>query len=49
MEDLKNNFIMNYIKTIKDEYFIYFILEYIRGIELFDAIREIGLLSSWDS
>lgn len=37
---------MNYIRCFKDEYYIYFLLEYIRGMELFDAIREIGLLGT---
>jgi cGMP-dependent protein kinase len=34
---------------MKDEYNVYFLMEYIRGMELFDAIREIGLLTSSDS
>jgi len=40
---------MQYIKTFKDENFIYFLLEFVKGLELFDVIREIGLLSSFDS
>lgn len=34
---------------MKDDYYIYFLLDYIQGMELFDVIREIGLLSSYDS
>jgi cGMP-dependent protein kinase len=37
--------IMRLVKTFKDESRVYFLLEYINGIDLFDAIREIGLLT----
>ena len=33
---------MQFIRSYKDEYQIYFLLEYIQGVELFDAIRDIG-------
>ena len=36
---------MNFIRTYKDEYQVFFLLEYIKGMELFDVIREIGILS----
>jgi cGMP-dependent protein kinase len=39
-------FIMEFIKSYKDESYIYFLTEFINGIELFDAIRMIGLLDS---
>jgi len=42
-------FCMHFIKTFKDDYNIYFLLECVRGMELFDAIREIGLLGTSDS
>lgn len=54
-------FIMQFMRTYKDDHQIYFLLEYIKGMELFDVIREIGknnqsiinnplgLLSSYDS
>lgn len=37
---------MEFIKSYKDESYIYFLTEFINGIELFDAIRMIGLLDS---
>ena len=33
---------MQFIKTFKDINNVYFLIEYIKGMELFDAIREIG-------
>jgi cGMP-dependent protein kinase len=39
-------FIMKLVKTLKDSFNIYFISEYIRGKELFEVIREIGILSN---
>lgn len=42
-------FIMQFQRTFKDEHHIFFLLEYVRGMELFDAIREIGLLGTYDS
>jgi cGMP-dependent protein kinase len=38
-------FIVKLVKTIKDTKNIYFLMEYIRGKELFDTIRDIGLLN----
>jgi len=46
---VKFPFIMNFFKSLKDKNNIYFLVEYIRGMELFDVIREIGILSSSDS
>lgn len=40
---------MKYIRSFKDENFIYFLNEFIHGMELFDVIREIGLLKKYDS
>lgn len=40
-----HNFILKLIKTLKDSKNIYFLMEYIRGKELFDVIRDIGLLN----
>ncbi|XP_051912624.1 LOW QUALITY PROTEIN: cGMP-dependent protein kinase-like [Hippocampus zosterae] len=37
---------LEYIRSYKDEFHIYFLMEYIRGMELFDVIREIGLLQA---
>jgi len=39
-------FIVKLVKTIKDSKNIYFLMEYIRGKELFDVIRAIGLLNN---
>ena len=33
---------MKYIKSFKDNSNIFFLLEYVKGLELFDVIREIG-------
>jgi cGMP-dependent protein kinase len=38
-------FIVKLVKTMKDTKNLYFLMEYIRGKELFDTIREIGMLS----
>lgn len=40
-------FIVKLVKTLKDSRFIYFLMEYIKGKELFDVIREIGLLNNY--
>lgn len=42
-------FIMQFIRTFKDNNYIYFLTEYVKGLELFDVIRDIGLLSTYDS
>lgn len=39
-------FIVKLVKTLKDTKNIYFLMEYIRGKELFDVIRDIGLLNA---
>ena len=38
-------FIVKLVKTLKDDRFIYFLMDYIRGKELFDVIRDIGILT----
>ena len=38
-------FIVKLVKTLKDDKFIYFLMDYIRGKELFDVIRDIGVLT----
>ena len=38
-------FIVKLVKSLKDDKNIYFLMEYIKGRELFDVIRDIGLLS----
>jgi len=42
-------FITKMYRTYKDENFVYFLLSYVRGIDLFDAIRQIDLLSNEES
>lgn len=37
-------FIVKLVKSLKDSKYIYFLMEYVQGQELFDVIREIGLL-----
>ena len=37
--------IVKLVKTLKDKKYIYFLMEYIKGRELFDVIRDIGLLN----
>ena len=38
-------FIMKMVKYLKDDHYIFFINEYIKGKELWDVIRDIGLLN----
>ncbi len=49
LEKVDFPFIMKYERSFKDENNIYFLTELVRGIELFDAIRDIGLLKTYDS
>jgi len=49
LEALNFPFIMQLVKTFKDNAHIYFLTEFIKGMELFDVIREIGLLGTYDS
>ncbi len=42
-------FIMKFVRSFRDEINIYFLVEYVRGMELFDVIRDIGLLKNYDS
>lgn len=49
MEIVDYPFIMKYLRSYKDEHMIYFLIEFVRGMELFDAIREIGILKKYDA
>lgn len=40
---------MQFIKTFKDQNFIYFLVEYVKGLELYDVIRIINLLNTYES
>ena len=42
-------FIMQFLRTYKDKNNLYFLVQYIKGMELFDVMREIGLLNTYDS
>lgn len=35
-------FIMRMYRTFQDDHFVYFLLSYVQGLELFDVIRELG-------
>lgn len=35
-------FIIQYARSFKDSFDVYFLVEYVKGIELFDVIRDIG-------
>ena len=35
-------FILNFMKSFDDQYNLFFLTEFIRGMELFDVIRDIG-------
>jgi cGMP-dependent protein kinase len=40
---------MKFYRSFKDTNNVYFLVEYLKGMELFDVIREIGLLNTYDS
>ncbi|OMJ70240.1 hypothetical protein SteCoe_31838 [Stentor coeruleus] len=46
--ELDHIFILKLVRTFKDQFRVYFLLEYIRGMDLFDVIREISLLTDQD-
>lgn len=43
---INSPFVFNFVESIKDEQSIYFLSEFINGVELFYALRDIGLLDS---
>jgi cGMP-dependent protein kinase len=49
LETVNFPLIMHFARSFKDNTYIYFLEEYIRGMELFDVIRDIGLLNTYDS
>jgi len=49
LEVLNFPFIMQFIRTYKDAHYIYFLVECVRGMELFDVIRDMGLLQTYES
>jgi cGMP-dependent protein kinase 1 len=46
---LDHIFILKLVKTFKDAKRIYFLTEFVRGMDLFDVIRELNLMSDDDS
>ena len=42
-------FIVKLVKTLKDDNYIYYLMDYIKGKELFDIIRDIGLLNKYQA
>eukprot|EP01016_Furgasonia_blochmanni_P019765 TRINITY_DN2204_c0_g1_i12.p1 TRINITY_DN2204_c0_g1~~TRINITY_DN2204_c0_g1_i12.p1 ORF type:complete len:309 (-),score=80.85 TRINITY_DN2204_c0_g1_i12:62-949(-) len=49
LEKVNFPFVMEFYRTFRDQNFVYFVLQYIKGMELFEVIREIGLLSTYDT
>lgn len=49
LEQVDFPFIMKFVRSFKDNINIYFLVEYVKGMELFDVIRDIGLLKAYDS
>jgi cGMP-dependent protein kinase len=41
-------FIIQMVKTFKDQDMLMYLLEYIEGVDLFEVLKEIGLLSTFD-
>ena len=46
---LDHPFIVKLVKTLKDEKYIYYLMEYLKGKELFYVIRDIGILSKYQA
>ena len=46
MESISSPFVMEFVRSYKDDHNIYFLTEFINGMELFDAIRVIGMLDA---
>ena len=46
---LDHNLILKLVKTFKDSKRIYFLTEFVRGLDLFDVLRQLNLVSDNDS
>lgn len=46
LETINFSFLSRMYRTFKDESNVYFLLQYVQGMELFDVIRELGKLNS---
>mmetsp|Transcript_7904 Transcript_7904/g.15315 ORF Transcript_7904/g.15315 Transcript_7904/m.15315 type:complete len:878 (-) Transcript_7904:193-2826(-) len=42
-------FVMKLVKTLKDSHYVYFVMECVMGRDLFDVIRELGVLKDTDA
>ena len=42
-------FIVKLVKTLKDDKYVYFLMDYIKGKELFDVLRDIGMLNKFQA
>ena len=42
-------FIVKLVKTLNDSKYVYFLMEYVKGKDLFDVIRDIGLLNKYQT
>ena len=42
MEKLSFPFTMHFFRCYRDSNFIFFLIEFVKGMELFDVIRDIG-------
>ncbi|CAD8211860.1 unnamed protein product [Paramecium pentaurelia] len=49
LESLQSPFIIKFYRTFQDDYDLFLLQEFVNGKELYDVIRDIGLLSSYDS
>ena len=49
LEVLNFPFVMQFFKTFKDDNYIYFLVEYVKGLELYDVIRIINLLNNYET
>jgi cGMP-dependent protein kinase len=50
LRQLDHSFIVKLVKTARDERYLHFVMEYVRGKDFFDALRDIeGLLSARDA
>ena len=46
---IEHPFIVKLVKTLKDENYVYFLMEYVNGKDLYDLIRDIGKLDKYET
>jgi cGMP-dependent protein kinase len=49
LESMHFPFIVEFVASYKDSYNVYFMLEYVKGLELFEVIRDIGILNTFEA